>query len=112
MNKERRKTAERIQTDLQTQLTELEQLDITNIKMRIEELKGELENLKDEEDDAYNNLPESFQNGEKGEAMQEAINNLDTIIGEVDEVYSGLDHIDELTSVLTDAIEHINDVLQ
>ena len=36
-----------------------------------------LEEIKDEEQDAYDNLPESFQESDRGEAMTEAIENLE-----------------------------------
>lgn len=39
----------------------------------IETLKGELEAILDEEQEAFENLPESFQNSERGEQMQAAI---------------------------------------
>lgn len=39
----------------------------------INQAKGILEEVKDEEQEAYDNLPESFQYGERGEQMQEYI---------------------------------------
>ena len=42
----------------------------------LEEAKGALESARDEEQDYLNNMPESFQNGEKGQTAQEAIDNL------------------------------------
>lgn len=38
---------------------------------------GEMESIKDELEEWYGNLPENFQNGEKGEAIQEAISAID-----------------------------------
>ena len=52
------------------------------------ELIGEaediLESAKSEEQDAYDNLPENFQNGERGEEMQ-------GYIDAMEEAYDGLD---------------------
>ena len=45
-----------------------------------------LEDLKQEEEESFNNLPESLQESERGEAMENAISNLDdavTYLGEV-----------------------------
>ena len=49
--------------------------------------------MRDEEQDAFDNMPESFQNGERGEAMTEAIDKLSehcdalqTVSGELDEL--------------------------
>lgn len=50
---------------------------IEKISDKLEELQAELQMLKDEEEEAYDNLPESLQEGEKGDAMQEAIEYLE-----------------------------------
>ena len=50
-----------------------------------DELRCSLEMIRDEESDAYENLPESIQDGEKGEAMQNAIEALDDSISELDD---------------------------
>lgn len=56
---------------------------------RLEEIKEDLINVlsevKDEEEEAYYNMPESLQDGEKGEAMQEAIDALDYAVSEIEE---------------------------
>ena len=50
---------------------------------KMEELFSELleitEEVRSDEEDAFANLPESFQNGEKGDRMQEAIQALENI---------------------------------
>lgn len=43
----------------------------------MEEAQGILETCKDEEQEYYDNMPESFQNGEKGSAAQEATSALE-----------------------------------
>lgn len=45
----------------------------------IEKAREILEEVKDEEQEAYDNLPESLQCGERGEQMQENIDNIDDI---------------------------------
>lgn len=44
---------------------------------QLEAIAEEIEVLKDEEEDAFYNLPDSLQYSEKGEAMEDAITNLD-----------------------------------
>lgn len=61
---------------------------IENIQSRILDLKDELETVRNEEQEAYDNLPESFQDGEKGEKMNNALENLDY-------AYSSLEEIEE-----------------
>lgn len=53
-----------------------------------------IEAARDEEHEAFDNLPEGLQAGERGEAMQEAADALDTIHGEADTA------IDELTDLV------------
>jgi uncharacterized coiled-coil DUF342 family protein len=47
---------------------------------------SEIESLKDELQEWYDNLPESFQNGEKGEQLQSAIDELESLHDSLDEV--------------------------
>jgi hypothetical protein len=49
--------------------------------------------LMEEEQEAYDNLPESFQNGERGEAMQGCIDTLENAIGEIE---SGMESLQEI----------------
>lgn len=44
----------------------------------VENAKSELESLRDELQEWYDNLPESFQNGSKGDELQEAVSSLET----------------------------------
>jgi len=48
----------------------------------IEEAREILENVRDEEQDAFDNMPESIQSSERGEAMEEYISILDDFIDE------------------------------
>ena len=50
---------------------------ITNVVTGLHEFAGLLESLKDEEQEYYDNMPEGFQNGDKGEQAQAAIDALD-----------------------------------
>ncbi len=74
MNRSRR---QRIQNAVDEYLTKLEEIK--------ENLINELTEVKDEEEEAYYNMPESLQDGEKGEAMQGAIDALDYAISEIEE---------------------------
>jgi hypothetical protein len=52
----------------------------------IGEAMSRLETVKDEEQDYYDNMPESFQNGEKGERAQQAVDALDNAYSELDTI--------------------------
>jgi len=76
MNKERRK-----------------QIDVIIEKM--DDLKMHVELLLQEESDSYENMPESFQNGEKGEKSQTAIDALENASSELDECIQYLNEAKE-----------------
>lgn len=50
-------------------------------------LRDELETIRDEEQDAFDNMPEGLQQGDKGQAMEEAI-------GIIEEAITNLENID------------------
>lgn len=77
MNKQRRKVLEEI----------IEEMDV---------LLTKLEDVKTEEEEAYDNMPESFQEGERGERMQEAIDSMDS-------AYSGLEEARDSPQEVLDA---------
>ena len=45
---------------------------IAKLQTKLEEIKGELEDLQSQESDKFDNLSEGLQSSEKGEALQEA----------------------------------------
>lgn len=59
----------------------------------LEEAKGIIENCKYDEEDAYDNLPESFQDGDKGEEMQEFIDIMDEAVDNIGDVTDSLEDI-------------------
>lgn len=76
MNKQRRK-----------QLHEAEKL--------LEKAQGIIECVKDFEQEAYDNLPESFQYGERGQKMEETIDLLDELYDQCDDLLSSIDELCE-----------------
>lgn len=86
MNKERRKAIEQISERL------------VALKDEINSIAEGIECQRDEEQEAYDNLPESLQNGDRGSAMQEAIEALDAAAGGI----GSLD-VDELIGYLETA---------
>lgn len=52
-----------------------------------------IESVKDEEQEAHDNLPDSFQYGEKGQQMEEYIDALDEAYGQCDDLVSIIDDI-------------------
>lgn len=73
MNKERREFIEKILT-------------------KLDELKSDIENTKWDEEDAFESLPDNLKESGRGEAMQEAIDNLDYALDSMDEL---IDYLNE-----------------
>ena len=61
----------------------IEQLDV---------LKSDIESLTDDEQTAYDNLPETNQTGNRGELMMSAIDNLESAVSSVEEA---VDYLNE-----------------
>ena len=74
MNKARRKAIEEIIDQLGT-------------------LKEQIECISEEEQEAYDNLPESIQYAERGEAMSDTISDIDSAIGDLESIIDTLQDI-------------------
>ena len=72
MNKERRKT-------------------LREICERLDAIRDEVEGVKDEEEAAYDNLPDGLRDGIKGTLMAENVDNLQDAIDGLEEVYDKID---------------------
>lgn len=64
---------------------------LDKIKQQLEDLRSQVETMKSEEEDKYDNMPEGIQAGEKGDAMQDGINQLDSCM---DNLQSAIDDIE------------------
>jgi predicted RNase H-like nuclease (RuvC/YqgF family) len=88
MNKQRRKELAAIIADFE------------NLTQTIDHLRERIEAVKDEEQDAFDNLPESLQEGERGQQMQTAIDAMDNAISDLETI-----DVDSITSSLEEAGE-------
>lgn len=52
-----------------------------------------IESCKDDEEEAYDNLPESFQDGERGGEMQEYIDTMEEALDQIDEAANAIEEI-------------------
>jgi erythromycin esterase-like protein len=97
MNKARRKilnTVARRLVEMEEQLEE-----ITALVDDFYTLKDEIEGVMEEEQEAYGNLSESAQNGERGQAMEEAIRNMEQAQDGLTNLISALEGL-ELASIV------------
>lgn len=51
----------------------------------LEDIKSDVESLRDEEQEYFDNMPESFHNADKGQVAQDAITELDNAISAIDD---------------------------
>lgn len=66
---------------------------IAKIKDQLDDLRLELEELAQEERDAFGNLPESIQYSERGEAMEQAADGMDEQASNLQDIIDALDEI-------------------
>jgi DNA mismatch repair ATPase MutL len=63
------------------------------VKDKLEELYFELEAIQEEEEGALNNMPESLQESERGQAMQTAVDTIDDVMNDIESVKDNLDEL-------------------
>ena len=68
---------------------------LTEIQAELEALKERIECLQQEEQDYFDNMPESLQGGEKGDKAQEHIDAIEYCANTLDDVISGITEIVE-----------------
>lgn len=59
---------------------------LDEINQTLAEARAELETVRDEEQEYYDNMPESFQSGERGAKAQEAIDAMETVIDDLENI--------------------------
>jgi exonuclease VII small subunit len=71
----------------------------------LREIKDDLETIRDEEQDSFDNLPEGLQAGEKGQDMEAAISSIEDAMNTLDNLPDAidLDEIDAAFSSIDDA---------
>ena len=79
MNNQRRKAIQEVMEQLSTPLD------------AITDLKEQLEAIMDEEQEYYDNMPESLQGSEKGDMAQEAIDQISEAVFTLDEICSSIE---------------------
>jgi hypothetical protein len=64
----------------------------SQVEQLIEEMKSALVEVQEAEQDAYDNMPESFQNGERGEKAQAAIDAISNADSDLDDMVTSLEN--------------------
>lgn len=69
---------------------------IEEILVKLADIQNDIECISEDEQEAFDNLPESLQYSERGDNMQEAIDNLDYALSSLEEV---IDYLAEAQGV-------------
>ena len=64
---------------------------LSEIQDRLSDIISDPNEIRDEEENAYDNLPESIQASERGDAMSEAFDNIDEAITMLEDASSYID---------------------
>ena len=108
MNNDRRKKIDAAIKSAEAMRAEIEALKelICDIKSAASDLHSEIDSIKDEEQEYYDNMPESLQSGEKGQAAEAAVNILEEAISkleEFDNIPDDVIDIEEIIGMLDDS---------
>lgn len=107
MNKDRRKAIDAVMADIEAAkaLHDAAVEAFREFTEACDGLASQIEDLKDEEQEYYDTMPESFQSGDKGQAAEAAVSQMEEAMGLLQE-YAGL----ELDSVdLDSAVSYLDE---
>lgn len=65
--------------------------ELAAIATKIADAREELEAIRDEEQEAYDNMPESLQTSQRGEAAESAIGEIDSALSSLEEAINSLE---------------------
>lgn len=117
MNKARRKEIEKIKSILASGKETLGFIcaSIESLKNNIDDAQSELESIKDDEEDAMNNIPESLQETTRYARCENAVDNLSDAIDLLVEYSESLDSIiggDLFNIDIDDIINHLEEAAE
>lgn len=110
MNNARRKLINQIVE----RLNNFEASDSDTDKEFLEGIQSDIENIKDEEQDAFDNMPEGLQQSERGQASEQAVENLDEACGNIQTLIDNTDIEEDVeyeldTSELESAVTYLQE---
>lgn len=85
---------------------------------KLEEIKEDIDSQATEEQDKFDNMPESLQGGERGQAMEGAIEHLNNAVDELDAAIEKLrdeeaisdDDVEQVANRISEAVEALDQV--
>lgn len=101
MNNARRKQLKAIATELKALHDRLQEV------AAIDSQREQLESVKEGEDEAFNNLSENLQNGERGEQMQQHVSDMEEAISLLEDFSNEMESTLESLTECADKLEEI-----
>ena len=82
-------------------------IDWDRVKGILEDAKSDIETIKDEEQEYYDNMPENMQGGEKGEKAQEAVQAMEDALSALEDAMGSdlVEKLEEAISKIEEATE-------
>jgi hypothetical protein len=111
MNNERRKTLEGALQELGKAKDELGKISWSEISDLLASAKTAIEETKDEEQEAFDNMTEGLQQTERGQRMDEVANQLDGAVSNVSDILQKLDEAQSIGSAIEDVISDVEGCL-
>lgn len=108
MNKARRKDLTDVAKQVRDALA-IAEPHLHTLKDALTDARERLEGLREEEQEAYEALPESIQNGDRGNAMQESIELMSECDGNLSNAEDTISSIDSTIDEILSAIESARD---
>jgi hypothetical protein len=106
MNNERRKTLDGAIEEVRQAKTLLEAMSYKEVTDLLESAKSAVDEVKDAEQEAFDNMSENLQGGEKGQRMEEVTSELDEASSDLSDLISSIEQLD-LSSSTDDIIGRI-----
>lgn len=110
MNKQQRKIVSANIRILEAILEKGEGINVEEFKQDLDDVRSEIEIMKDEEQDKYDNLPESLQWSERADQYLEAVESLEDAYGEIDCACEASDW-EEMKTCIESTIEKLEEVM-
>lgn len=95
MNNQRRNEIRAIEKRIEQLSPKLDAL-----REEINSIRESLENVRDEEQSAFDAMPESMQDGERGERMQSSIDALEVAISDLEDLHGNLPLSDDIDVII------------
>jgi hypothetical protein len=105
MNKDQKKKVELGVKDLTEAKGQIEQIEMSKIAGLLSDARTTLEGVRDEIQESYENMGEKVQEGEKGEAAQQAVENLEEAISAIEELEAEVEKGGQWAATIDEAVE-------